>query len=465
MVVVRVCLLASALAANAAFGQTAQNRPSDTLRSLSSHFHSLVENVKPAVVQVVTSGFVASDGGGSTVRARTGGGSGVIVDADGYIITNAHVIGSVRRLDVLLTRTGGDRVGSSILNASGKLLPARVVGVDREADIAVLKIESKGLPFLSFADSEQLQQGHLVFAFGSPYGLENSVTMGVVSSVARQVRPDDAMIYIQTDTSINPGNSGGPLVDVDGRIVGVNTFIVSQPSGGNGVGFAVPSNIAKTVYQQIREHGHVRRGQIGVQLQTITPRLAEALGLQRDWGVLVSDVLPNSAANRAGLEVKDIVLTMNGKQMENARQMGVNIYQNAGKTISVEVLRGTEKRKLDIAVLERPQDPDRILSQVSGEKNLVQKLGILAVDLNEQVTPLLPSLRKLTGVVVAGVVSELASQSDAFSPGDVIYSVNNTMIRTLDDLRAAADGLKSRQPVAVQVERFGSLQYLLFEIE
>jgi serine protease Do len=339
------------------------------------------------------------------------------------------------------------------------------VGLDRETDIAVLKIEAKGLPFLRFGDSEQIRQGNLVFAFGSPFGLENSVTMGVVSSVARQVQPDDSMIYIQTDATINPGNSGGPLVDAEGRIVGVNTFIVSQASAGNSVGFAVPSNLAKTAYEQIRQNGRVRRGQIGVQLQTITPRLAQALGLEREWGVIIADVVPKSAAETAGLQIRDIVLSMNGKPMENARQFGVNIYQNAGKTISVDVLRGTEKRTIEIAVLERPKDPDRILSHATSEKNLVPRLGILAVELNEQVTPLLPSLRKLSGVVVAGVVAEIGSQPDSFIPGDVIYAVNNTAVRSMDEFKAAVDSLKAGQPVAIQVERLGQLQFLIFDIE
>jgi serine protease Do len=462
----RACIVAAILCAGAAWSQNAPRQQPDSLRTLSRQFQSLVERVKPSVVQIVSSGFMAAANGESgTLRTRTGSGSGVIVDASGYIVTNAHVVGSGRRVDVLLSQPASDHPTSSILTAPGKLVPARVVGFDREADIAVLKIDAQGLPALSFADSEQLRQGHVVFAFGSPFGLDNSVTMGVISSVARQVRPDDPMIYVQTDASINPGNSGGPLIDTDGSIVGINTFIVSEPSAGNGVGFAVPSNIAKAIYQQIRENGRVRRGQIGVQLQTITPRLAQALGLQRDWGVLISDVAANSAADRAGLQIKDVVLTMNGKPMENARQFGVNIYQNAGKTIKVEILRGGEKRELEIAVLERPQDPDRILSQVTGDKNLIPKLGILAVDLNEQVTPLLPPLRKLAGVVVAGVVSEMSGQSDAFSPGDVIYAVNNSPVRTLEDLKAAMAGIKSRQPVAIQVERLGQLQFLMFDVE
>jgi serine protease Do len=469
MPALRACLFAAAvlgaISGSLAAGQPAQRQRTNSLRSMSGEFQALVERVRPAVVQIVTSGFVAAGAqDGATIHNRSGSGSGVIVHPEGYVVTNAHVIGSMRRIDVVLPAPAGDRTTASVLHPTGKLVPATVVGMDREADIAVLKVDAKNLASLQFADSEQLQQGHLVFAFGSPFGLENSVTMGVVSSIARQVRPDDPMIYIQTDTTINPGSSGGPLVDADGHIVGINTFIVSQPAGGSGVGFAVPSNIARTVYQQIRQQGFVRRGQIGVQLQTITPQLAEALELKRDWGVLVADVTPDSAAHRAGLEVRDIVLTMNGKTMENARQFGVNIYQNAGKTVSLEILRGSEKRKLDIAVLERPRDPDRLLAHASDENNVIPRLGILAVDLNEQITPLLPPLRKLSGVVVAGIVSQIASQSDTFNPGDVIYAINNSPVKTLAELKTAVASLKSRQSVAVQIERLGQLQFLLFQI-
>lgn len=437
-----------------------------SLRGLSALFQELAERVDPAVVQIVTRGFAPAEQGLSLLRASRGSGSGVVVDPAGYIITNAHVVGAARRVQVLLPQKAEERAAfRSILKPSGKLLPAQVVGLDRETDIAVLKIEGKDLPRLEFADSEELRQGHVVFAFGSPFGLENSVTMGVVSSVARQVRPDDAMIYIQTDASINPGNSGGPLTDADGRIVGINTFILSQSGGNEGVGFAVPSNIVKTVYEQIRKYGRVRRGQIGVQAQTITAPLAEALSLPQDWGVLVGDVVPKGSAEAAGLEIGDIVVKMNGKTLENARQFGVNIYQSAGETVTLEVLRGGKPITLRVAVLERPRDPERILSLVAGDGNFVPKLGVLAVDLDEKVLPLLPPLRRLAGVVVAGTVADVSSQEESLHTGDVIYGVNNLPVRNLNELKAAVENLKHGQPVAVQIERLGQLQYLLFEIE
>src|SRR5437867_2002721 len=186
--------------------------------------------------------------------------------------------------------------------AAQALVPARGA-----PDLAVLKLDEKGLPFLPFGDSEALRPGELVLAFGSPLGLENSVTLGVVSAVARQVRPDDRMIYVQTDASINPGNSGGPLVDGQGRVVGINTFILSQSGGSEGIGFAAPSNIVRYVYEQIRTRGRVHRGEIGVRVQTVTPGLAAGLGLRQDWGAVVADVVPGGPAAEAGLRIGDLV--------------------------------------------------------------------------------------------------------------------------------------------------------------
>ena len=437
-----------------------------TLGGLSQSFEHLVERVSPSVVQIVTRGLVPdSDTGAGLLRSQRSSGSGVIVDAEGYIVTNAHVIGVTRHVQVLVPLPAESRPPSkSVIKPAGKLVVARVVGLDRETDIAVLKIEEKGLPALGFSDYEALRQGQLVLAFGSPFGLENSVTMGVVSSPARQVQPDHPMIYVQTDAAINPGNSGGPLVDTNGAIVGINTFIVSRSGANAGVGFAAPSNIVRSVYRQVREHGRVRRGQIGVQAQTITPELARALKLERDWGVIVGDVVPGGSASAAGIEIKDIVLTMDGKPLENARQFGVNIYQRAGETIKLEILRGKEKLTKSVAVRERPRDTEQILSIVNQDTNLVPKLGLLALNVDEKVTPLLPPLRRLSGVVVAGVSADFVGHSDAFYPGDIIYAVNDGKVGSVAELEAALRAAQRGETVAVQVERLGQLQFLVVEI-
>jgi len=449
------------------FGQTPARAPDRALTALSQSFEQLVERISPAVVQIAARGL-APDSSTSPplLRAQRSSGSGVIVDSEGYIVTNAHVIGLTRQVQVLVPLPAERRTTSkSVIKPAGKLVTARVIGLDRETDIAVLKIEEKGLPFLRFGDSEALRQGQLVLAFGSPFGLENSVTMGVVSSTARQVSPDHPMIYIQTDASINPGNSGGPLVDTGGAVVGISTFILSSSGSNAGVGFAAPSNIVRSVYEQVRKQGRVRRGQIGIQAQTITPELARALRLQQDWGVIAGDVAPGSAAEAGGVEIKDILLTLNGKTLENARQFGVNIYQRAGETVTIELLRGNEKLTKRVAVLERPRDSEQILSIVNSDSNLVSKLGVLVLNVDEKVTPLLPPLRRLSGVVVAGVVSDPAGHSDSFRSADVIYAVNDKKVGNRTELEAALRPAERGESVAVQVERMGQLQFLVIEIQ
>ena len=193
----------------------------------------------------------------------------------------------------------------------------------------MLKIEERGLPSLAFGDSDELSAGDLVLAFGSPMGLNNSVSLGIVSAVARQLEPESPMVYVQTDASVNPGSSGGPLVDVRGRIIGINTMINTRGGGNEGLAFAAPSNIVRTAYEQIRQHGHVKRGDIGVRAQTLTPTLAAGLGLTQQTGVILADVLPGSPAAKAGVQPGDVVLSLNGKTMENGRQLQVNLYRLA----------------------------------------------------------------------------------------------------------------------------------------
>jgi len=287
-----------------------------------------------------------------------------------------------------------------------------------------------------------------------------------VSSVARQIKPDDFMVYIQTDAPINPGNSGGPLVDADGNVMGINTFILSQSGGSEGLGFAIPSNIIKNVFEQLRDAGHVHRGEIGVFAQTITPPLAAALTLPQDWGVMLSDVTPDGPADKAGLKSGDIVLSFNGKTMENARQLDVNLYRyKLGDKVNVQVLRGDEKLTFPVAVTERDDDPQRFADMVDPVKNIVPQLGILGIAIDKNVTQLLPDLRRSIGIVVAARAGESPYSGDSLNLGDVIYEVNGTPVSSVDALRSTLDKLKENDPLALLVERDGRLMYITMQIE
>jgi serine protease Do len=432
------------------------------LAVLDGQLEGLARRVAPSVVQVLASGYASSP---RVLLARAGSsGSGVIVDPEGWIVTNAHVVEGARsvRVDLLQPATPG----GSILRPHSRRLPARVVGVDRETDVAVLKVEQPGLPALALGDSEELHQGQVVMAFGSPLGLENSASLGVVSAVARQLKPDDPMIYIQTDASINPGNSGGPLVDVAGRMVGLNTLILSQSGGNEGIGLAAAGNIVRAVYEQIRKGGRVRRGVIGVRAQTITPPLAVGLGLIFDRGVILSDVLPSGPAAAADLRPGDVVVALDGKPMENARQLDVNLYRHApGDTVTLAVRRGSLSLDVPVKVVERPEDPDRFLSLVTPERNLVPRIGVLALELDDGLRRAVGPLRGREGVLVAARAGSSPGAEDDLRPGDVVYAVNGVSVRGLAELRSAASRPAPGEPLVLHVERDGRLLYVVVETE
>jgi serine protease Do len=436
--------------------------PGSDLVALDAQLEGLARRVAPSVVQVLASGYAASP---TALLARAGStGSGVIVDPEGWVVTNAHVVEGARtvRVDLLQPATAG----GSILRPRSWRLAARVVGLDRETDVAVLKVEQGGLPALAFGDSEALHQGQVVLAFGSPLGLENSASLGVVSAVARQLKPDDPMIYVQTDASINPGNSGGPLVDVAGRMVGLNTMILSQSGGNEGIGLAAPGNIVRSVYEQIRGKGRVRRGIVGVRAQTITPPLATGLGLVFDRGVVLSDVLPSGPAAAADLRPGDVVVALDGKPMENARQLDVNLYRRApGDTVTLSVRRGPLSLDVPVRVVERPEDPDRFLSLVTPERNLVPRLGVLALELDDDLRRSLGPLRGSEGVLVAGRSGSSAGAEDDLRPGDVVHAVNGVSVRGLAELRSAATRPAAGEPLVLHVERAGRLLYVVVEAE
>jgi serine protease Do len=291
--------------------------------------------------------------------------------------------------------------------------------------------------------------------------------MGIVSSTSRELHPDDFLAYIQTDAPINPGNSGGPLMDSQGRVVGINTFILSESGGSEGLGFAIPSNIVSTIYSQLRKEGHVHRGKIGIYVQTITPALAEGLNLSRDWGVLVGDVTPDGPAEKAGVKVGDLVVSMNGRTMRNARQLEAYIYRSPMKQqVTLQVQRGQDQLSIDVPVIDSVDDPQRFADMVNPEDNLVPRLGILGIGIDKTLATMLPGLRNSYGVVVAaGSSATDLTTGTGLQPGDVIYSVNQAPVATVEALRKKVDEFKPGDEVAMQIERSGRLMFVSIELE
>ncbi len=421
------------------------------------------------MVQVFAVGYATPAEGSderSLLSPQRSTGSGVILDADGYIVTNAHVVQGAYKVQVQLAaaRSGATR---SIVGPRPRLVGAQIVAIDEETDLSVLKVDEQALPFLELADSDSVRSGQLVLAFGSPLGLDSSVTLGVVSAIARQLEPDDPMIYIQTDASINPGNSGGPLVDTDGRVVGINTLILSQSGGNEGLGFAAPSNIVRNIFEQVRKYGRVRRGEIGVRAQTITTSLAEGLKLSRSWGVVLGDVDPDGPAAKAGLEAGDIVAMLDGKPMENGRQLQVNLYGRAiGDTVRLQILRGTRTLEVPVQIIERGDDPNRFAGMVSPDEHLIKRLGILGLSFAQPLAELLPDLRVPSGVIVAAALrSGPPTWEGELQPGDVIHAVNRTIVKDIAALRTAVDELKVGDALVLRIEREGEMLFVAGRVE
>jgi serine protease Do len=442
------------------------------LRDLSASVEELSARVSPSVVQVLVTSYGPVDE--RTPRAETGLvigrqrsiGAGAIIDPDGYIITNAHVVAGARHIQVVLHRdTAATPPVRSLAVAASQTVEARIVGTAGDLDLALLKVDVTGLRALPLANYEAIRQGELVFALGSPEGLRNSITMGVVSSVARQPDPDSPTIYIQTDAPINPGNSGGPLVNVDGELVGLNTFILSESGGSQGLGFAIPSSVVASAYPQLRKYGHLHRGLFGFSMQAITPALAAGLELPRTSGVMVSDVMPDSAAELAGLAVKDIVIMVNDKPMDSVPMLSLELSRYAaGDTVALTLLRGTESVSVNVTVMERPPPIDELTGLADPESSSIAKLGIIGIDVDDGTAALLPGLRISSGVFVAARTLVSSGNEVPLVAGDVIHSLNNLDVRSIDSLRVLMDGVKANSEVVLQIERNGRLLFVTCQI-
>ncbi len=440
----------------------------DTLEQLNGALESLAARVSPAVVQILVTGYgpLREEDRSQTafiVRQKAVG-SGVIVDPSGYIMTNAHVVEGAQRIRVALPLPMGDSAGQVPIGKR-RILEARLVGQHKDTDLALLKIDETDLPTLVLL-SQRPHVGQLVFAIGSPEGLQNSVTMGVVSALARQPDATKPITYLQTDAPINPGNSGGPLVDMNGAVLGINTFILSQGGGSEGLGFAIPSRVVDFVYRSLRKYGHVHKVEIGAGAQEITPTLAEGLHLSQRWGVLVDDVKPGGPAAAAGLQIQDIILSADDRRIETLPSLSAALYlHRLDQVVKLEILRGTEKMTLYVPAIEQHDHMDELLDAVNPDNSLIPRLGVLAIDLTADLKARLGSLRIPSGVVVVGRAADLIMPDTGLKAGDIIHALNTTPIDSMDTLRGAVAKLKTGDPVVLQVERDGGLQYVSFEME
>jgi len=436
------------------------------LQQLNGALSQLAERVSPAVVQIQVSGYGLSsddddrDRAGYFVRQRAVG-SGVIVDPAGYILTNAHVVRGAQRIVVLLPAAGQ---GLRQESPRRHLYPARLVGVHRDSDLAVLKIDASGLPFLPLRSGTVVRQGELVVAVGSPVGLASTVTMGVVSSAARQLDPDDPMVFIQTDAPVNPGNSGGPLVNTDGEVVGINTFILSGSGGSEGLGFAIPAPVARFVYQGLRKRGFVSRVEVGISAQGINPELVAGLGLPRDWGVIVSDVAPAGPADRGGMRVGDLIESVNGRPIATVPDLIASLYQANDALLEIRVLRGGRPKDLSVRAVQVEHPLDEMVDMVDPDKNLVRRLGVLALDVDDKVQSLKP-LRRPNGVIVVARTLDGSSVDSGLLEGDAIHGLNRVEVESVEQLRKAIDACKPGEPVVLQIEREGHFRYLFFDMD
>src|SRR6266849_5003427 len=442
---------------------------SNLLRALDSSLEAVISRVSPAVVQIVVNGYGPSeDHGHATARIvrQHAIGTGIIVDPDGYIITNAHVVEGAQRVRVILpSPTAESSLELQPIHAD-QILDAKVLGTHKQSDLALLKVEATHLPTLPLRSDVRVHQGELVFAIGSPEGLRNTVTMGVVSSLARQLDPDNPMVYIQTDAALNPGNSGGPLVDIEGNLVGINTSILSKSGGSEGLGFAIPAAIVNFDYRNLRKSGHVRRVAIGVRTQNITPTLAAGLGLAIRWGTIISDINPGGLAEAAGLKIQDIALAIDDRPILGLPDFMAALYLHpADQVLKIDVLRGTSRMSFNVPVTVYHETIAELSDIPELKKILIRRLSIFVTDLDDRVRPLLHDTRSDSGVVVIAQTGGPNAMDTGLETGDIVRAIDGTPLESVSQLQAMVRNIRSGDPVVLQVERSGRLQYLAFEME
>jgi serine protease Do len=350
-------------------------------------------------------------------RMAQGAGSGVIISKDGYILTNNHVVEDAKELTVTL--------------ADKNEFKARIVGRDPKTDIAVLKIDSgKNLSSANIGDSEQVKVGDWVLAIGNPFGLSETVTSGIVSAKGRVIGAGPYDDFIQTDASINPGNSGGPLFNMRGEVIGINTAIIPE---GQGLGFAIPINTAKSFIPQLVANGEVTRGYLGVNIQSITPELAKAMKLEESRGALVADVVPGGPADKAGIKAGDVIVSFDGKSVHDGHDLPAMVASAAvGREVSVSVIRNGKELGISAVVAKLESGGTRLAENRQPSQG---KWGLQVQDLDSETARQLGLKNVRDGVVVAGVLPGSPAYQASVRPGDVILEVNRQKVKSVEDLK------------------------------
>ncbi len=368
---------------------------------------------------------------------RTSLGSGVIISKDGYIVTNNHVVDDADEIKVKLTNF--------------EEYDAKLIGRDPKTDLALIKINPKNsLPVAEFGDSDALRVGDWVVAIGNPFGLEQTVTAGIVSAKGRSIGSTPYENFIQTDASINPGNSGGPLFDMNGKMVGINTAIYSRSGGNIGIGFAIPVNMAKNIIGQLKEHGKVVRGWLGVMIQQVTPELAKQFNLDRPIGALVGEVSPDSPAKQAGLEQGDVIVAYQGREITQMSMLPALVAQTpVGSKVEVVVVRQGKKKKLTVTIAKLKED---LVAGSNAGSVVGHELGL-------SVQPLTPELAKslgldeTSGVIVSDVDPDSPAADAGLRRGDLILEINRQPITKPDDYQAAMTKLRKGDDVLLWIKR------------
>jgi len=476
--IVRSCvsLLAIALCVQAgAFLATAQE-PAQTRQGIITTFAPIVEKVAPSVVtvfttQTVSCGLTPFPFSDDTFRQFFGGqlprqgkqtlqglGSGVIVSQDGYILTANHVV------------SGADEVMIG-LGTDLRKYKTKKVGTDPGTDMALLKIEEKNLPAITFADSEKARAGDIVLAIGNPFGLRQTVTMGIISAVGRGgMGIVDYENFIQTDAAINMGNSGGALVDTEGRLLGINTAIFSRSGGNQGIGFAIPASLARDVMQSLREKGRVVRGYIGASVQTLTPELAEAMKLKgQSTGALVGEVTPKSPSEKAGMKTGDVITAVNGKKISDARELRLMIGSMApGTKVQIEINREGQNKTLNVDLAEMPagaaeQGAEAAPEEAAQPEKATVFGGVAVADITDDVRTALNLPKDIQGAVIADIDADSPAAKAGLREGDVIQEVNKRPVKSAKDLVAISKKLKPTEKILIRVYSQGRSGFVALE--